>query len=98
MNKRDRDSLLNEIRNEERSRDSLAQMLGYWLLQNKDDVYRAISLFRYQKYTPPTPEEERAAQGQIDRLSHEWNRTQSVYRMRTKTIERLRKQYAEAEL
>lgn len=90
MNKRDRDSLIDEIRQEERARDSLAGMLGYWLLQNKSDVYRAISLFRYQKYTPPTPEQEKAAQGQIDRLSHEWNRTQSAYQMRTKKIDELR--------
>lgn len=90
MDKRQRDSLIDELRQEEATRDSLAQMLGYWVLQNKDDVYRAISKLRYMRTSPITEEDQKAAEQQIDRLSHEWNRTHSAFRIRTQKIASLR--------
>lgn len=77
-----------ELNAHHRSRDSLAQALGYWLLQHRD-VYGAISNLRYMRTTPITEEVQKSAEQQIDRLSHEWNRTQSAYNVRTKDIVRL---------
>jgi phosphoenolpyruvate synthase/pyruvate phosphate dikinase len=84
-----------ELNAQERSRDSLAQVMGYWLLQHRD-VYRAISKLRYMRTTPITEDEQKTAEATIDRLSHEWNRTQSAFDARTKDIVRLRLQVNKA--
>jgi hypothetical protein len=90
MNKREKDSLTDEFRQSVVVQDELAKSLGFWLLRNKREVYRAITALRYMRTSPITEEEQRAAEQQIDRLSHEWNRTDSHYRGVVKRTEELR--------
>lgn len=85
-----RDEIQAELNAEYRARDSLAQFLGYWMLQDENDVYRGVSKLRYMRTSPPTREDAIAAESKVDNLCHQWNRTRSAYRARTKRIDELR--------
>lgn len=90
MDKREKDALMDQYRQNVVVQDELAKSLGFWMLREKPEVYRAISKLRYMRTSPITDEEQRAAEAQIDRLSHEWNRIASNFQEISKRVEALR--------
>lgn len=92
MDKRAKDSLKDEYRQNVVVQDELAKSLGFWLLREKPDLYRALSRLRYMRTTPITEEQQQEGERALDRLFHEWNRTDSHYRGVSKRVEALRAQ------
>jgi hypothetical protein len=92
-----RDDILKAIRLIEQSQDSLAQVLGYWLLKNRDANSRAFGAYRYQRTTPITEDQMKASEQVLDAFSHTVNRHHFAYRVGQKRLAELRKQYDDDE-